>query len=68
MRKIPDGISDADLIRRLKDKINGHKHQIEQMKMSNKTITDMNSKLLEFMKRNDLFSLYHKQADELSKE
>ena len=68
MRNIPDEISDADLIRRLKDKINGHKHQIELLKMSNRTATQMNSKLLEFMKRNDLFSLYHKQADELNKE
>lgn len=64
MSEYPKNISNEDLIRRLKDKINGHKHQIEQMKMSNKEIANMNSKLLEFMKRNDLFSLYHKQANE----
>ena len=67
MREIPEGISDADLIRRLKDKISGHKHQIELLKMVNKKNSDMNSKLLESMKRNDLFNSYHKQEDELSK-
>lgn len=67
MRSIPDEISDADLIRRLKDKINGYKHHIKLLKMSNRTATQMNSRLLEFMKRNDLFELYHKQNDDLNK-
>jgi hypothetical protein len=35
--------------------------------MSNKTITKMNSDLLEFMKRNNLFELFHKQKDDLNK-
>lgn len=68
MSEYPKNISNEDLLRRQKDKIQGLRHQIELLKMSNKTATQMNSKLLEFMKRNDLFKLYHKQNDDLNKE
>ena len=67
MRNIPENISNEDLIRRQRDKIQGLRHQIELLKMSNKNSTQMNSRLLEFMKRNDLFELYHKQNDDLNK-
>lgn len=65
MRNIPDGISDADLIRRLKDKIAGFQRQIELQKKSNNQLFDMNSKLIWFMNCNDFWKLYHKQRDEL---
>ena len=61
-----DGLSDKDIIRRQRDKINGYKHQIEMQIMSNKEISKMNSDLLGFMARNNLFSLFHKQKDELN--
>ena len=67
MRNIPENISNEDLIRRQRDKIQGLRQQIELLKMSNKSSTQMNSRLLEFMKRNDLFELYHKQNDDLNK-
>ena len=67
MRNIPENISNEDLIRRQRDKIQVLRHQIELLKMSNKSSTQMNSRLLEFMKRNDLFELYHKQNDDLNK-
>ena len=68
MSEYPKNISNEDLLRRQRDKIQGLRHQIELLKMSNKTATQMNSKLLEFMQRNDLFELYHKQNDDLNKE
>ena len=67
MSEYPKDISNEDLIRRQRDKIQGLRHQIELLKMSNKTATQMNSDLLEFMKRNNLFELFHKQKDDLDK-
>lgn len=67
MREIPEGISDADLIRRLKDKIVGYKHQIKSQIKSNAELYDVNSKLFEFIGRNNLWHLYHKQEEELNK-
>lgn len=59
-----EGLPDEDIIRRQRDKINGYKRQIEMQKMLNKEIFKMNSDLLEFMARNNLFPLFHKQKDE----
>ena len=61
-----NGLSDKDIIRRQRDKINGYKHQIEMQKTSNKEISKINFDLLEFMARNNLFSLFHKQKDEMN--
>lgn len=67
MSEYPKDISNEDLIRRQRDKIQNLRYQNELLKMSNKTITKMNSDLLEFMKRNNLFELFHKQKDDLNK-
>ena len=61
-----EGLSDKDIIRRQRDKINGYKRQVELQIDSNKRLFELHSKLLTFMNENKLWHMYEKQRDELN--